>query len=234
MEVGEDVLDPRRVVRPPLDPMSTCPQQHRPCRAGTSSGKLQKTSKKPLPGCQVKPPDSYTPMKLTVLGPHELSHGQIDDQLECRLPWQSPRSIGSSGSSWYLWCCGSSEWTFAAGPPGCFPSPGCRASVVERDITFAPVPSDSSEQSPVPWSIQGPASVADSSPGSQVPEVEIPQVDVECFLSRTHICQALYSKRAGTSAVLPKPMLTGTNIWASAILGEWRHPRIPHHPHFEM
>ena len=119
-------------------------------------------------------------------------------------------------------------------PPGFFPSPGCRASAVERDITFAPVPSDSSEQSQVPWSIQGPASVADSSPESQVPEVEIPQVDVECFLSRTHICQALYSKRAGTSAVLPKPMLTGTNIWASAILGEWRHPRIPHHPHFEM
>ena len=85
--MGEDVLDPRRAVRPPLDPMSTCPQQHRPCRAGTSSGKLQKTSKKPLPGCQVKPPDSYTPIKLmTVLGPHELSHGHTDDQLECRLP----------------------------------------------------------------------------------------------------------------------------------------------------
>ena len=196
MEVGEDVLDPRRVVRPSLDPVSTCPQQHRPCRAGTSSGKLQKTSKKALPGCQVKPPDSYTPMKLTVLGPHELSHGHTDDQLECRLPWQSPRSIGLCGSSWYLWCCGSSEWTFAAGPPGFFPSPGCRASAVERDITFAPVPSDTSEQSQVPWSIQGPASVADSSPGSQVLEVEIPQVDVECFLSRTHICQALYSRRA--------------------------------------
>ena len=27
------------------------------------------------------------------------------DQLECRLPWQSPRSIGLCGSSWYLWCC---------------------------------------------------------------------------------------------------------------------------------
>ena len=119
-------------------------------------------------------------------------------------------------------------------PPGFFPSPRYRASAVERDITFAPVPSDSSEQSQVPWSIQGPASVADSSPGSQVPEVEIPQVDVECFLSRTHICQALYSMHAGTSAVSPKPMLTGTHIWASAILGEWRHPRIPHHPHFEM
>ena len=117
MEVGEDVLDPRLVVRPPLDPVSTCPQQYRPYRAGTSSGKLQKTSKKPLPGCQVKPPDSYTPMKLTVLGPHELSHGHTDDQLECRLPWQSPRSIGLCGSSWYLWCCGSSEWTFAAAPP---------------------------------------------------------------------------------------------------------------------
>ena len=119
-------------------------------------------------------------------------------------------------------------------PPGFFPSPRCRASAAARDITFAPVPSDSSEQSQVPWSIQGPASEADFSPGCQVPEAEIPQVDVECFLSRTHICQALYSMRAGTSAVLPKPMLTGTHIWASAILGEWRHPRIPHRPHFEM
>ena len=82
-----------------------------------NSRKLQKTSKKPLPGCQVKPPDSYTPMKLTVLGPHELSHGHTDDQLECRLPWQSPRSIGLCGSSWYLWCCGSREWTFAAAAP---------------------------------------------------------------------------------------------------------------------
>ena len=234
MEVGEDVLDPRRVVRPPLDPVLTCPQQYRPCRAGTSSGKLQKTSKKPLTGCQVKPPDSCTPMKLTVLGPHELSHGHTDDQLECRLPWQSPRSIDLCGSSWYLWCCGSSEWTFAAGPPGFFPIPECRASATARDITYAPVPSHSSEQSQVLWSIQAPASVADSSPGSQVPEVEIPQVDVECFLSRTHICQALYSMRAGTSAVLPKPMLTGTHIWESAILGEWRHPRISHRPHFEM
>ena len=35
MEVGQDVLDPRRVVRPPLDPVLTCPQQYRPCRAGT-------------------------------------------------------------------------------------------------------------------------------------------------------------------------------------------------------
>ena len=186
------------------------------------------TSKKPLTGCQVKPPDSCTPMKLKELRPHALSHGHTDDQLECRLPWQSTRSIGLCGSSWYLWCCGSSEWTFAA------PRPVCRASAAARDITFAPVPSDSSGRSQVPWSIQGPASVADSSPGSQVPEVEIPQVDVECFLSWTHICQALYSMRAGTSAVLPKPMLTGTHIWVSAILGEWRHPRIPHLPHFEM
>ena len=123
--------------------------------------------------------------------PHELSHGHTDDQLECRLPWQSPPSIGLCGSSWYLWCCGSSEWTFAAGPPGFFPSPGCRASAVERDITFAPVPSDSSEQSQVPWSIQGPASVADSSPVSQVPEVEIPQVDVECFLSARRYTQSV-------------------------------------------
>ena len=73
--------------------------------------------KKPLTGCQVKPPDSCMPMKLKALGPHALSHGHTDDQLECRLPWQSPRSIGLCGSSWYLWCCGSSEWTFAAAPP---------------------------------------------------------------------------------------------------------------------
>ena len=182
MEVGEDALDPRCVVRPLLDPVSTCPQQYRPCRTGTSSGRPQMTSKKPLTGCQVKPPDSCTPMKLKALGPHALSRGHTDDQLECRLPWQSPRSIGLCGSSWYLCCCGSSEWTFAADPPGFFPSPICRASAVARDITFAPVPLDSSEQSQVPWSIQGPASVADSSPGSQVPEVEIPQVGVECFL----------------------------------------------------
>ena len=231
MEVGEDALDPRRVVRPPLDPVLTCPQQYKPCHAGTSSGRPQMTSKKPLTGCQVKPPDSFTPMKLKALGPHALSHGHTDDQLECRLPKQSPRSIGLCGSSWYLWCCGSSEWTFAVGPPGFFQSRVCKAY---RDITFAPVPSDSSGQSQVPWSIQGPASVNDSSPGSQVPEVKIPQVDVECFLSRTHICQALNLMRAGMSAVLPKPMLTGTHIWASAILGEWRHPRIPHLPHFEM
>ena len=64
--------------------------------------------------------------------------------------------------------------------------------VYEHALTVSPVPSDSSGQSQVLWSIQGPALVADSSPGSQVPEVEIPQVDVECFLSRTHICQALY------------------------------------------
>ena len=126
--------------------------------------------------------------------------------------WQSPRSIGLCGSSWYLWCCGSSVWTCTDSPPGFFQSPICRASTASRGIAFSPVPSDSSGQSQVPWSIQGPVSVADSSPGSQVPEVEIPQVDVECFLSRTHICQVLYSMRAGTSAVLPKPMLTGTHF----------------------
>ena len=168
MEVGEDVLDPRRVVRPPLDPVSTCPQQYRPCRAGTSSGKLQKTSKKPLTGCQVKPPDSCTPMKLTVLGPHELSHGHTDDQLECRLPWQSPRSIDLCGSSWYLWCCGPVNEHSLPAPPGFFPSPECRASAAARDVTYAPVPAHSSEQSQVLWSNQAPASVADSSPGSQV------------------------------------------------------------------
>ena len=229
MEVGEDALDPLCVVQLPLDSVSTCPQQYKPCRAGTNSGRPQMTSKTPLTGCQVKPPYSCTPMKLKALGPHALSHGRTDDQLECRLPWQSPRSIGLCGSS-----CGSSVWTCADGPPGFFQSPVCRASTVSRDIASSPVPSDSSGQSQVPWSIQGPASAADSSPGSQVPKVEIPQVVVECFLSRTHICQAPYSMRADTSAVLPKPMLTGTHISASAVLGEWRHLRIPHLPHIEM
>ena len=95
-----------------------------------NSGTPQKTSKTPLPGCQVGPPDSCTPMKLKALGPHEPSHGRTDDQLECRLPWQSPRSIGLCGSSWYPWCCCSSVWTYADGPPGFFQSPVCRASTV--------------------------------------------------------------------------------------------------------
>ena len=119
-------------------------------------------------------------------------------------------------------------------PPGFFQSPVCRASTVYRDIAFSPAPLDSSGQSQAPLSIRGPVSVADSSQGNQVPAVEIPQVVVACFLWRTHICQALYSMRAGTSAVLPKPMLTGTHISESAILGEWRHPRIPRRPHFGM
>ena len=86
MEVGEDVLDPLRVVQPPLDPVSTCPQQHKPCHAETNSGTPRKTSKTPLTGCQVEPPDSCTPIKLKTLGPHALSHGRTNDQLECRLP----------------------------------------------------------------------------------------------------------------------------------------------------
>ena len=76
------------------------------------------------------PPDSCTPMKLKALGPHEPSHGRTDDQLECKLPWQSPRSIGLCGSSWYPWCCGSRVWTYADGPPGFFQSPVCIASTV--------------------------------------------------------------------------------------------------------
>ena len=86
MEVGEDALDPLRVVQPPLDPVSTSLQRNKPCRAGTNSGRLQMTSKTLLTGCQVKSPDSCTPMKLTVLRPNVLSHGRTDDQLECRLP----------------------------------------------------------------------------------------------------------------------------------------------------
>ena len=84
--MGEDALDPLRVVQPPLDPVSTCHQEYKPCRAGANSGRPQMTSKTPLTGCQVKPPDSCTPMKLTVLRPHVLLQGRTDDQLECRLP----------------------------------------------------------------------------------------------------------------------------------------------------
>ena len=73
---------------------------------------------------------------------------------------------------------------------------------------------------PVLWSIQGPGSVADSSLGNQVPATEIPQVVAVCFLWRTHICRARHSMRVGMSAVLLKPMLIGTHISWSTILGE--------------
>ena len=79
----------------------------------TNSGTPWKTSKTPLTRCQVEPPDSCTPIKLKALGPHALSHGRTNDQLECKLPWQSPRSIGLRGSSWYPWSCSSSVWTYA-------------------------------------------------------------------------------------------------------------------------
>ena len=82
----------------------------------TNSGTPRKISKTPLTRCQVEPPDSCTPIKLKALGPHALSHGRTNDQLECRLPWQSPRSIGLRGSSWYPWSCSSSVWTYADCP----------------------------------------------------------------------------------------------------------------------
>ena len=116
MEVGEDILDPLLVVRPPLDPVSTCHQRYRPCRENTNSGRPKKTSKTPLTGCLVGPPDSCMPMKLKGLWPHALSQGRTLNQLECRLPWQSPWSIGLCGFSWYPWCCGSSVWTYADAP----------------------------------------------------------------------------------------------------------------------
>ena len=97
-------------------------------------------------------------------------------------------------------------------PPGFFPSPVCRASTVSRDTAVSPLLSDSSGQSRARWSIQGPGSVADSSLGDYVPALEIPQVVAVCFLWWTHICRARHSMRAGTSAVLPKPMLTGTHF----------------------
>ena len=74
------------------------------------------TSKTPLTGYQVGLPDSCTPMKLKGLWPHVPSLGQTRDQLECRLSWQSPRSIGLCDSSWYLWCCDSSAQTSADAP----------------------------------------------------------------------------------------------------------------------
>ena len=49
----------------------------------TNSGTPRESSKTPLTGCQVEPPDSCTPIKLKALGPHALSHGRTNDQLEC-------------------------------------------------------------------------------------------------------------------------------------------------------
>ena len=132
MEVGEDVLDPLLVVRPPLDPALTCHQRYRPGREDTNSGRPQMTSKMPLTGCQAGPPDSCTPMKLKGLWPHAPSHGRTLDQLERRLPWQFPRSIGLCGSSWYPWCCGSSVWTYADDPP---PPDSFRVPYVELHLS---------------------------------------------------------------------------------------------------
>ena len=108
------------------------------------------------------------------LWPHVPSLGQTRDQLECRLPWQSPQSIGLCDSSWYLWCCDSSAQTSADGPPGFFLSPVSRVSTVWQGTAFSPLPSNSSGQSPVWWSNQGPESEADSLLGNQVPAKEIP------------------------------------------------------------
>ena len=57
------------------------------------------------------------------LWPHASSHDRTLDQLEHRLPWQSPWSIGLCGSSWYPWCCVSSVWTYADDAPPPPPSP---------------------------------------------------------------------------------------------------------------
>ena len=119
-------------------------------------------------------------------------------------------------------------------PPRFFQNPICRVSIVWQDTAFSPLPSDSSGQSWARWSIQGPSSVADSLLGNQVPATEIPQVVAVCFLWRTHICRARHSMRACMSAVLPKPMLTGTHILWSTSLREWRHPRIPRQHHRRM
>ena len=119
-------------------------------------------------------------------------------------------------------------------PPGFFLSPVSRVSTVWQDTVFSPLPSDSSGQSPVQWSTPGPGSVVDSSLGNQVPAKDIPQVVDGCFLWRTHTCRARHSMLAGMSAVSPKPMLTGTHISWSAILWEWRHPRILRQHHRRM
>ena len=62
--MGEDVLDPLRVVQPPLDPVSTSLSNTSHVKQKTNSGTPRKTSKTPLTGCQVEPPDSCTPIKL--------------------------------------------------------------------------------------------------------------------------------------------------------------------------
>ena len=116
-------------------------------------------------------------------------------------------------------------------PPGFSLSPVSRVSTVWQGTAFSP---GSSGQSPVWWSTPGPGSVVDSSLGNHVPAKEIPQIVVVCFLWRTHICRAQHSMRAGMSAVSPKPMLAGTQFSWSAILGEWRHPRIPRQHHRRM
>ena len=178
MEVGEDALDPLHVVQPPLDPVSICPQQHKPCRADTNSGKPQKTSKTPLTGCQVRPPDSCTPMKLKALWPHVPSHGRTVDQLECRLPWQSPRSIGLCDSLMLRFQCINIRWQ----PPRILSESRMYRFNCLTGHSILSGSSDSSGQSRALWSIRGPVAVADSWQGNQVPAVEIPQVVVTCLL----------------------------------------------------
>ena len=221
------------VVQPPLDPVLTCPQQHKPCRADTNSGKPQKTSKTPLTGCHVGPPDSCTPMKLKALGPHALSHGHTDNQLECRLPWQSPRSISLCGFSWYLWCYGSSAYmNIRWRPPrilseSCMQSFNCLTghSIFSSSVGFK-------------WAIPGTVIHSGACLGSwffarKSGSGSRDTTSCRCVfpLANTHLPGAILN---ACRYLLPKPMLTGTHISASAILGEWRHPRIPHLPHIEM
>ena len=171
------------------------------------------TSKTPLTGCQVGLPDSCTPMKLKGLWPHVPSLGQTRDQLECRLPWQSPRSIGLCDSSWDLWCCDSSAQTSADGPPGFFLSPS--ASVGFK------------------WAIPGTVIHYGAwfgswffarKPGSGKRDT------TSCRwvfpLENTHLPGATLNA-CRYECRLAEANANRNTHFMSAILGEWHHPRIP-------
>ena len=68
----------------------------------------------------------------------------------------------------------------------------------------------------------------------QVPEVEIPQVVVACFLSRTHICQALYSMRAGYERRLAEANANRNTHFSVCHFRGMTSSEDSHLPHFEM
>ena len=91
------------------------------------------------------------------------------------------------------------------------------------------------------WAIPGtvihsgePVTVVDSLEGNKVPAKEIPQVVIGCVLSRMPTCRARRSMREDMITVSLKPMLAGLQFSWFAILGKWRHPRIPLEYHTVM